>query len=253
MLPPHQLLSVENGVKSPHPFQLMSISSKGFEKGCENLCETWAALSNEGDVRVLSSVRKLYARDNAVQADIYQHGTKYLRITRIFGETTHGALTSEHDDHEYEDSKAPAEDDDDEALHRSVTSSQSISGVFDIVHSPSYQVPVLYVQIRDLSGSRAGKTLCPDEVYELLVPTMHKAELQAVGVMGALSMTDHPITGMPAYFVHPCRTAEAMSSLIGPEAEADAAKYLLLWFGLIGSSVGLTVPVNVAQVMNKSR
>lgn len=69
--------------------------------------------------------------------------------------------------------------------------------------------------------------------------------------MGALSMSEHPVTGIPAYFVHPCRTQEAMSPLL-EYASRDAKpcsgmQYLLLWFGVIGASVGLSVPIGVAK------
>lgn len=70
--------------------------------------------------------------------------------------------------------------------------------------------------------------------------------MQSIGPLGALSMTDHPVLGMPAYFVHPCRTADAMKAVIGGQ-EIDGRQYLLAWIGLIGGGVGLDVPVGVAQ------
>ena len=70
-------------------------------------------------------------------------------------------------------------------------------------------------------------------------------------MLGALSMTDHPITGLPAYFVHPCRTAEAMRGMLDGEVKPEA--YLLMWFGLIGGGVGLEVPVELARAMAKSK
>ena len=69
--------------------------------------------------------------------------------------------------------------------------------------------------------------------------------------MGALSMTDHPISGLPVYFVHPCRTAEAMKDVLsGKLAEGRAVKpevYLIMWMGLVGGAVGLNVPVALAE------
>lgn len=76
--------------------------------------------------------------------------------------------------------------------------------------------------------------------------------MRSVGVMGALSMAEHPITGIPAYFVHPCRTQEAMSALLenaSPKAKpCSGTQYLLLWFGVIGASVGLNAPIGVAKL-----
>lgn len=113
---------------------------------------------------------------------------------------------------------------------------------YDIVHSPSYQVPVLYLTF-------PGRGLPPpDEVYECLVPAAHKEQVQSVGLMGALSMTEHPISGLPAYFVHPCRTQDAMLAVTGGK-EVTLERYFLLWLGVIGSSVGLSLPVEVARRM----
>lgn len=75
--------------------------------------------------------------------------------------------------------------------------------------------------------------------------------MRSVGVMGALSMAEHPLDGIPAYFVHPCRTQEVLSPLLD-SASSDAKpwsgmQYLLLWFGVIGASVGLSVPIGVAK------
>lgn len=70
--------------------------------------------------------------------------------------------------------------------------------------------------------------------------------------MGALSMAEHPVSGAPAYFVHPCRTREVLGALVGGGGEAglrgdgEALEYLMRWFGVIGTSVGLSVPVGVA-------
>jgi ubiquitin-like-conjugating enzyme ATG10 len=121
----------------------------------------------------------------------------------------------------------------------------------DIVYSPAYQVPVLYLTFVERSTNNSVALPSPDEVYEILVPNDFKSPIRSVGVMGALSMAEHPVTGVPAYFVHPCRTQEAMSPLLD-RVRTDASPcnrtdYLLLWFGVIGASVGLSVPVSVAK------
>jgi ubiquitin-like-conjugating enzyme ATG10 len=139
------------------------------------------------------------------------------------------------------------EEPDEEALIRSRSGHAGILVQYDIVHSPSYQVPVLYVQIND-TGSQAVRLPSVDEAYEMLVPQSRRAQIKAVGVMGGLSMTDHPMTGLPVYFVHPCRTAEAMDGMVN-DTKVKPVEFLLLWLGLIGASVGLEVPVDVAQAV----
>lgn len=119
--------------------------------------------------------------------------------------------------------------------------------LYDIVHSPSYQVPVLYISLKDVP-SRSRGLPPPEQVYGMLVPISFREQMEAVGPMGALSATDHPITSSPAYFVHPCRTAEAMEAVAGGK-QLESQKYLLQWIGMVGQSVGLRVPTELAQAM----
>lgn len=185
--------------------------------------------------------------------NILEYGVKYLRIIKPF------RLATEEDGETNSNTVAQDEDeimeDDQEALDESPCPSYDLSINYDIVFSPTYQVPVLYItfqQPTDLTTTDSGN-IAPtsvDAVYELLVPGSMQAQVKDVGVMGALSMTDHPISGLPAYFVHPCRTAEVMRDLFGSTdvgAPMDWTMYLLIWVGLIGGSVGLDVPAELAE------
>ena len=146
-----------------------------------------------------------------------------------------------------ETAEAAIEEEDLEALHSSPAPLKQPLVVYDIVHSPSYQVPVLYVTFRDLPSSLRGLP-SPDQVYEMLVPSLYRQQTNAVGPMGALSMTDHPITSTPAYFIHPCRTAEAMEA-VTEGFKTTPEIYLLRWIGMIGQSIGLNVPSELAQAV----
>ncbi|KAJ9201133.1 hypothetical protein DTO027B5_7711 [Paecilomyces variotii] len=130
------------------------------------------------------------------------------------------------------------EEDDNEALIRPAYRAPRIEIEYSIVRSPTYQVPVLYFTWRHAppAGPRGI-----DAVYTYLVPDQYKDELQAVGVLGAISMGDHPETGTPAYFVHPCNTADALTQ-IADGKNLDPESYLLLWFGLVGNCVNLHLP-----------
>ena len=115
---------------------------------------------------------------------------------------------------------------------------------YDIVYSPTYQVPVLYLSFPSTNRS---PLIPPDEVYDLLVPYPYRAQLQAVGPMSALSMTgEHPVTGGPAYFVHPCLTLDSMQAVMAGR-KVSAAEYLALWVGVVGATVGLSLPVSLAR------
>lgn len=124
---------------------------------------------------------------------------------------------------------------------------------YDIIHSPSYQVPVLYLTFIDLATNQNLPLPSPDEIYSLIVPGGFKGPVREVGIMGALSMAEHPLLGSPTFFVHPCRTQDAMGPLIENVEESSknrqAVRYLMIWIGLIGASVGLNVPTGVAQAI----
>ena len=52
------------------------------------------------------------------------------------------------------------------------------------------------------------------------------------------------MTGLTAYFIHPCRTADSLrASYTGNQVSLMG--YLMLWFGVIGTSVGLALPMTV--------
>lgn len=156
----------------------------------------------------------------------------------------------------YEDAEDNVIEDDEEVLEKSHRDSRrEVLVIYDIVHSLSYQVPVLYLSLRREShapqpASPRGQAsdLSSDSVYNLLVPPLHRSQVQRVGVMGALSMTDHPFSGTLAYFVHPCQTAQAMADSLGKKA-ATPEEYLMVWMGMIGGSVGLNVPVEMARYL----
>ncbi|KAL2003451.1 hypothetical protein VTN02DRAFT_3762 [Thermoascus thermophilus] len=148
------------------------------------------------------------------------------------------------------------EEDDDEALVRGPDPDFRFEVEYDIILSPTYRVPVLYFVLRN--APREGPAGI-EAVYRYLVPHQYKTELKSVGVMGGISMgvcahafqptsrirahgsQYHPEFGVPAYFVHPCNTADALRD-VGAGRDITPETYLLLWLGLIGNCVNLHVP-----------
>jgi ubiquitin-like-conjugating enzyme ATG10 len=55
---------------------------------------------------------------------------------------------------------------------------------YDILLSPTYQVPVLYFGLRWHNHGPLGL----DEVYQYVVPEQYRQQLKSVGVMGGISM-----------------------------------------------------------------
>lgn len=126
--------------------------------------------------------------------------------------------------------------------------------IYDIVHSPSYQVPVLYLTFSEPKTMESVPLPSIDDIYQMLVPDSFKKPMRDVGIMGALSMAEHPISGTPAFFVHPCRTQDVITALSGGCDKPEIVeRYLMLWLGAIGGSVGLSIPVSVAQTLTTKR
>ncbi|KAM5484184.1 hypothetical protein McanCB56680_002793 [Microsporum canis] len=147
------------------------------------------------------------------------------------------------------------EADDPEALIRQPILHHKHEVEYNIILSPTYQVPVLYFFLRDGPPCRPNEL---ERMYNMLVPAQFRSELREIGVMGGISITliennnkNHPITGIPVYFVHPCATGEALKS-VGGDKEQTTETYLLLWLGLIGNCVGLNVPLEFVAHVEKA-
>ncbi|KAL4783483.1 hypothetical protein BJX76DRAFT_255693 [Aspergillus varians] len=127
-------------------------------------------------------------------------------------------------------------EEDPEALVRTSNKHAGLQVDYDILLSPTYQVPVLYFVLRG-----ADKPLGMDEVYDYLVPDQYRKDIQGVGIMGAISFGYHPVSGTPAFFVHPCNTADAMRDIASGQGVSPET-YLIIWLGLVGNCVRLQLP-----------
>ncbi|KAF2157111.1 hypothetical protein K461DRAFT_10705 [Myriangium duriaei CBS 260.36] len=129
-------------------------------------------------------------------------------------------------------------DSDDEALTVACSASTSAPrhSIFDIIRSPTYQVPVLYIYSE---ASRPLSGISPISGQPAHIPPT--TSLQS----GHITLTDHPWLNTPVYFVHPCNTAEAMQAICG-EKKISPLQYLVAWCGLIGGVVDLEIPMDIA-------
>ncbi|KAH6675575.1 hypothetical protein B0J14DRAFT_367257 [Halenospora varia] len=111
---------------------------------------------------------------------------------------------------------------------------------YEIHLHPTYRMPTLWFTLHDLP--MAEPTLDMESVYRYLVPEEYKSQLRAAGVIGGISAAPHPITDIPAFFIHPCQTKEAIETFDCPIKD-----YLMVWLGLVGGCVGLWVPPEMAE------
>ena len=123
-----------------------------------------------------------------------------------------------------------------ELLVRRPASFDTPSVEYHILLSATYRVPMLHFNLRDLPHDTNAQSM--DIVYDYLVPPQYKSDLRRVGVLGGISLGNHPIFGTTWYFVHPCNTAEALREL-GSGRQVTVDEYLMLFLGVVGSTVGL--------------
>lgn len=123
-------------------------------------------------------------------------------------------------------------------VHRHTRIFERVSVDFSILWSSIYQVPVLWFTLHRIpSGVSTGI----EAVYQHLVPEIFHSGLRQIGVIGAISIANHPISDLPAFFVHPCNTAEALQAACQDRRCSEEA-YIMIWLGLVGPSVNLYVP-----------
>lgn len=184
-------------------------------------------------------------QDRLPDSALFAGESPCLRITRRLA----SACVADADHQEQLETHVEAfEDDDEEAIVKQPQSETFVTVQYDVLLSPSYRVPVVYMT--------ASPPLPVSHFFDLVVPHHFQDAMRETGVMGALSMTviayaaepasradlywqDHPNTGMPAYFVHPCRTADTVCAT--GTAGVQIQDYMLVWLGIVGASVGLNV------------
>lgn len=99
-----------------------------------------------------------------------------------------------------------------------------LADVHDIIYQPSFQLPTLY------------NTRCGDEVLD---------DQQKFGSDAMWSYTEHPISGLPCLFLHPCNTATIMSELL---SSGSRPLFLLSWMGIYNQIANLNLPLEFFAV-----
>lgn len=87
---------------------------------------------------------------------------------------------------------------------------------YTVIHSESYEVPVMYFSVHKQDGSIA-------ELEEVFINPIEES---------VVSQVEHPILFRPFYQVHPCKTREFMKY-------HHVSNYLIAWLTTIGTLIGL--------------
>ncbi|KAH6650787.1 hypothetical protein F5144DRAFT_60421 [Chaetomium tenue] len=111
---------------------------------------------------------------------------------------------------------------------------------YEVHIHPTYRTPCLWFSLYGLPADEDPLSI--DTVFRRLVPDHFKAGMRAsTGTLDGISLSHHPVTGAPTFFIHPCRHGEAMYDFDCPKEV-----YISVWLGLVGQCVGLWVPPEMA-------
>eukprot|EP00057_Strongylocentrotus_purpuratus_P010345 XP_011664819.1 PREDICTED: ubiquitin-like-conjugating enzyme ATG10 [Strongylocentrotus purpuratus] len=133
-----------------------------------------------------------------------------------------------------------------EELDVPVTGAPSVEGhriescqfEYHIIHSASYNVPVLYFT----ACKSDGKLLTLEEVWRQ-VPGSYQERLRHQR-WTFITQQEHPLLGRPFFQLHPCRTADLMKSV----APISKGNYVMTWLSSVGPVVGLELPLAFANL-----
>lgn len=111
-----------------------------------------------------------------------------------------------------------------------ITKENGVEWNFSIVYSETWNAPVLYF------NAFKDKTPCQrEEVLEILKENVEDT-------WEFLSYDEHPATGVPSLFLHPCQTKERMARLKDGDRKVTLDDQLWSWMSLILPAVGFSIP-----------
>ena len=110
---------------------------------------------------------------------------------------------------------------------------------FSIVYSETWQDPVIYFTVQRRDGS-----LCDRDFVVSILRTKSRQN-QVEDSWEFVSYDEHPITGTPALFLHPCRTKERLQVLA--RCPQTAPERLWSWMSMVFPSLGFSVPAKTYE------
>lgn len=111
---------------------------------------------------------------------------------------------------------------------------EAITVVQTIHWSKIWQLPVLYFHAHTASG----QPLSLEQLVSAgVVRKLSTLPTEEDGGMGGISVADHPRTGLPSFYLHPCNTNDALTSLIHREGEGEGWEYVAAFISLCASAV----------------
>ncbi|KAI8091846.1 autophagocytosis associated protein [Thamnidium elegans] len=106
------------------------------------------------------------------------------------------------------------------------TNMEIIQLEYHIVYSTSYQVPVLYFR----ASYQDATPLSLQEIFQKITPSIYHDQVM-------ITQTEHPLTGTPFWFIHPCDTQKLMGIV-----QFEYLDYIKTWLSFAGPIVRCQIP-----------
>jgi len=150
-----------------------------------------------------------------------------------------------------------------EPQHRFVT-----QWTFSILYSATYQTPVLYFYVQEMNGDPVGR----QRLLKILRQEHQRSAFEfsndfPADISEFLSQEEHPITGLPSFFLHPCQSAQRLHLLtidvkdrikiskgLKEESKVDDStknSVLWIWMSMILPAVGYSIPSSYFRLIQK--
>jgi hypothetical protein len=130
---------------------------------------------------------------------------------------------------------------------------------FSVCFSHVWSIPVLYFRAQDLHGQMISRARLLHFIQQgRIIPTGDTEEDVDWDENNFISEDEHPVTGTPCFFLHPCETATRLHTLslsIQEDSDPDTRFYSLLilsWLCMVLPSTQFRIsPIFFNQLVNK--
>lgn len=117
-----------------------------------------------------------------------------------------------------------------------------------ISYSHIWRVPVLHFTVQTQNGMPLNR----QDVFSLL--NLHSSDPENANTSSDnVSIDEHPVTGLPAYFLHPCQTTDLLEQLqCTSGAPGSPESRLWSWMSMKLPSVGILIrPMTFCQIQSE--
>jgi ubiquitin-like-conjugating enzyme ATG10 len=227
----------------------MNLSRNEFARDTVEFCRALTAVSKKSPKENTAAAPPSLLQWKLVETNIQGLDVVYLTHPPVTREISQTLDDDDDDDDAFqlEEHEHSLLDDTDTA----VMSPQQLLSVwnFSIVYSDTWMVPVLYFSV---TRNDNGMPFSRNEILEMLDNTNDVEDTWQF-----VSYQEHPITGEPSCFLHPCQTAQRLEMLHEQQQqhggdESFVVSPILSWLTMMLPAVGYGIPSRIFSQLQHS-